>query len=136
MADLDREPFWGRTKAWTLEDEQETRKVRFEARGKPRSEVLPCDGSHSVEFLLSLTLPQFEIAFREQEWDDKVAYENFSKVLTGELRVAWEETLDKEYSDPVMRNSTNWDDAAATLLRCFLNCKRPRDVQIKSIEHD
>ena len=66
MADLDREPFWGKDKGWTHNDESEIRKVRFEARGKPRSEVIPCDPSFTMEFLFANTLPQFEQAYYEQ----------------------------------------------------------------------
>ena len=88
MADLDREPFWGKEKAWSHSDALETRKVRFEARGKPRSEVIPCDTSFTMEFLLALTLPQFEQAYFEQGWDQDDAYTQLTKCLHGDMKVA------------------------------------------------
>jgi len=107
MADLEQEPFWGQQKAWSLTDEQETRKVRFETRGKTRSEVIPCDGALSIEFLLALTLPQFEVAYKEQGWIPSDAYEKFGKCLTGDMKVAWEETLEQEFPADNERTDVN-----------------------------
>ena len=137
MADLEREPFWGQNKAWSLSDEQETRKVRFENRGKTRSEVIPCDGALSIEFLLALTLPQFEVAYKEQGWTPSEAYEKFGKCLTGDMKVAWEETLDKDYPDEMAdRTDANWESAKDAFIKKYLNCKRPRDVQLRDLEHN
>ena len=135
MADMDRAPFWDLKKGWSLLDETETRKVRFEKKGKPRSEVLPCDGTNTMEFLIALTLPQFEEAYKEQDWTAAEAYTQFAKCLTGELRVAWDETLDKEFPRDDERTDANWERAKDTFIRRYLNCKRPRDVQLRSLEH-
>ena len=75
MADLDRKPFWGRNKKWTSEDEMDLRKVRYEGvRNKTRSEVMPCDGNFGIEFYLANTLPQFIIAYKEQQWSEAEGY--------------------------------------------------------------
>lgn len=136
MADLEREPFWTQQKAWSLSDEQETRKVRFESRGKTRSEVIPCDGTLSIEFLIALTLPAFEIAYKEQGWTPSEAYEKFGKCLTGDMKTSWEETLDKDYPDESDRTDGNWEAAKDSFIKKYLNCKRPRDVQLRDLEHN
>ena len=135
MADLDREPFWGKDKGWTAADELDTRKVRFEARGKTRSEVIPCDSGFTIEFLFALTFPQFEHAYIEQDWSEEEAYSQLTKCLHGDMKVAWEETLDKDYPDEADRTDANWVECKNKFVVRYLNCKRPRDVQLRHLEH-
>ena len=134
MADLDREPFWTKQRAWTPADETETRKVRFENRNKIRSEVLPCDGSFGIEFLLALTLPQFNDAYKEQNWESHEGYTKFGSVLTGDMKVTWDETLEKEFPQDSDRTDDAWESAVDSFVKRYLNCKRPRDVQLRHHE--
>ena len=69
MADLDRKPFWGYEKAYTLKDIQGVRKLCFDNRHKVCSEVTSCDGIYNLESPYSLTLPEFEQAYKEQDWE-------------------------------------------------------------------
>ena len=136
MADLEREPFWQRAKAWDIEEQQAIRKIKLEEKHKGRCEVIPCDGKYGLEFLYSLTLVEFAAAYKTLAWAPAVAYEKVLLVLTGEMRVAWEEMLDNEYADLSLRNDDNWQDAVDTFVRKYTNCKRPRDVQFRSLEKD
>jgi len=49
-------------------------------------------------------------------------------VLSRDLKTAWEETLDDDFSDDASRTDANWDDAIDKLIVRFLSCKKPRDV--------
>ena len=85
---MDREPFWGYKKSYSLKDEQDIHNIWFEARGKPRSKVTPCNGTFGLEYLYSLTLPQFEMAYKEQGWPSADAYTQFGKCLSSNMKVA------------------------------------------------
>ena len=135
MADLDCKPFWGRNKKWTSEDEMDPRKVRYEGgRNKTRSEVMPCDGNFGIEFYLANTLPQFAIAYKVQQWSEAEGYSQFTKALVGDMKIAWEETLEQDFPDESDRTGANWDRANYTFVKKYLNCKRPRDVQLRHHE--
>ena len=56
MADLDREPFWSKEKGWSHTEEQEVRKIRFEAHGQPCSNVTPCGEEVITETVIFGTL--------------------------------------------------------------------------------
>ena len=107
MANMDREPFWGYKKTYSLKDKQDLRNIRFEACGKPRSEVTPCDGTFDLEYLYLLTLPQFEMSYKEQQWPAANAYTQFGKRLSGDMKVAWDKMLDKHFSDIDLRDHDN-----------------------------
>ena len=98
MADLDREPFWGRKKAWSIDEESQSLKIKLEnGKSKPRCQVLPCNGEYGLEYFLSLTLPQFVEAYKELGWDAQEGYTKFLTCLTGDMRISVEETLENEY---------------------------------------
>ena len=74
MADLNRTAFWEYEKSYTLADVNKIHKITFDSRHKVRSKVTPDDGSHGLEFLYSLTLPEFKQANTDQEWEAHKVY--------------------------------------------------------------
>ena len=79
---------------------------------------------------IALTLPQFNRACGEQGWQPDERYEQFTKVLGGNMRTTWEEVLETTYWSNVQhRTNANWLKAVDTLICKFLNCKKPRNVQ-------
>ena len=70
MTYLELEPFWTMEKTWSDDHEHKINKIRFEktqTNGKRcRSKVTPDSGRFGVEFYLSLTKPQFDIARHDQ----------------------------------------------------------------------
>ena len=55
--------------------ETENHKVRwdktFMSGWEAKSEALPDSGEYGIEYLVALTLPQFEQAHKEEEWEPK-----------------------------------------------------------------
>ena len=88
MADLDCKPFWTQHKEWDPAMESITKKVRFKNTFKSRSEVMPDDGAHGIEFFIALIYPQFVEATKEQKWTKDKAYTQLSKVLNGTITTA------------------------------------------------
>ena len=68
MADLNRTAFWEYEQSYTFANVNKIHKITFDIRHKVRSKVTPCNGSHGLEFLYSLTLPEFEQANHDQGW--------------------------------------------------------------------
>jgi len=101
----------------------------FENSTKIRSEVIPNNGLNGIEFFIALTMPQFQEAYKEQQWTETEGYTQLTKVLNGTLKTAWEETLKADYSEDSSRTDANWDVVIDKLIVRFLNCKKPRDVQ-------
>ena len=54
---------------------------------------------------------------------------NSPKVINGALKIAWEETLDANFSNEATQTDAKWDGAIDKLIIRFLNCKKPCDVQ-------
>ena len=136
MTDIDRKPFWTQKKAWEPSLEQTVRPYKFENNRKIKSEVIPDDGTNGIEFFIAITLPQFTTAYAEQGWTHRNRYEQFTKVLNGDMRTTWEEVLESnDFKDDNKRTDANWPKAVDTLICKFLNCKKPRDVQWRWIEN-
>ena len=65
MANLDRKPFWTQRKEWDPSIKTSIRKQRFENSSKNRSEVIPDEGTNSIEFFIWITYPRFLQAHKE-----------------------------------------------------------------------
>ena len=138
MADLEPDPFWTMEKTWDDEVEFGRRNNQFEmiqTNGKKcKFEVCPDTGSYDIEFFLSVTSEQFEIAHKEQQWTGLEAFDHFREVVTGDIRVAWDETVDADYSDPVNKTTKNFKLAQDKFIMHYLNCLRPQDVMLRFLE--
>jgi len=138
MSDLDRGPFYTYKKAWDPTIETENHKVRwdktFSSGRKAKSEALPDNGEYGIEFLLGITIPQFEQAHKEQEWDPKERYSQFLKVLNGTFMTSWEETLETDYPDDADRTNANWTEATYKFIKRHLNCKKSCDIMWRWME--
>ena len=84
MAHLELDLFLTMEKIWN--DEVEFRRRKNEK--KCKSEVCPDTGSYGIEFILSVTSEQFEIARKEQQWTGLEAFDHSREVVTGDIRVA------------------------------------------------
>ena len=111
MAYLELEPFWTMEKTWSDDHEHKINKIRFEktqTNGKRcRSEVTPDSGRYGVEFYLSLKKPQFDIARHDQNWTGKELFDHFTQVLSGDVKTAWEETLESDFAPSATRTYQN-----------------------------
>ena len=136
MTEIDRKPFWTQQKAWEASEEKAMRLFKFENADKVKSEVIADDGTNGIEFFIAITLPQFNRACDEQNWEEAERYEQFTKVLGGDMRTTWEEVLESgTYSRERNRTANAWPKAVDALICKFLNCKKPRDVQLRWIEN-
>ena len=129
MADLDRKSFWTQQKEWDPSIETSIRKQRFENSSKIHSEVIPNDGTNGMMFFIALTYPQFLQTHKEQKRTEVEGYSQLTKVLNGDLKTAWEVSLDADFSNETSHTDTNWDDTIVQLIIKILNCKKPCDVQ-------
>ena len=109
MTDINRKPFWTQQKAWDASEEKAIHPFKFENANKVKSEVIADDGTNGIEFFIALTLPQFNRAHAEQGWQPRERYEQFAKVLGGDMRTTWEEVLETDYrSNSTNRTNNNW----------------------------
>ena len=138
MAYLKLDPFLTMEKMWRDDHEHKINKIRFEktqANGKKcRSEVTPDSGRYGVEFHLSLTKPQFETARKEQNWTGEEMFDHFTQVLSGDIKTAWEETLESDFASSATRIHQNWEDAQSKFIDRYLNCPKSRDVMLRYME--
>ena len=90
---------------------------------------MPNDGTHGIKLFIALTYPQFMETKKKQKWTEDEAYTQLSKVLNRTLKIAWEETIEANYSEESSCVDQNWDNAIDKFIVYFLNCKKPRDDQ-------
>ena len=67
-------------------------------------------------YLYLLTLPQFEMDHKEQNWPSADAYTQFGKCLSGNMKVVWNETLNKHFSDLDLQGDENWNHTKDTFV--------------------
>ena len=115
MASLELDPFWEMEKTWTDDHKHRINKIRFEKTQTNRkncsSKVMPDSGCYGVEFHLLLTKPPFETAHKEQNWTGEEMFDHSTQVLSGDIKTAWEEILDSDFSLSSSRTYTSWDGA-------------------------
>ena len=92
---------------------------------KYKFEVCPEFGSHGVGFFLSVTSEQFKIARKEQQWTGLEAFDHFRGVVNGDIRVAWNKTVDVDYSDDTNKTTDNFKIAQDKFIIRYLNCTKP-----------
>ena len=82
-----------------------------------------------------MTLLEFELAYKEQDWPAQDTYMYFGKCLSGDMKVAWDDMLENHFSNIDMRDDANWVRAKDTFVREYVNCKHARDVMLRALEH-
>lgn len=97
-------------------------------------EVTPDLGKYGIEFLLALTMPQYNTPRKEQEWTGKEMFDHFSQVVTSDSKTDWEETLKQDYHGETEGTGQNWTNAMDKFMRRYLNCHKPRDIMLRFME--
>ena len=77
-------------------------------------------GTHCIECVLSIMQTQFEIACEEQNWTGPEVFNQFAQVLSGDVKVAWEETVENDY--PQESDKTRQVHHALSQLRQCSRC--------------
>ena len=100
---------------WEDDHQHKINSIRFEKTQmngmQCRSEVTPDSGRYGIEYYLSLTKPQFDIACNDQNWMGIEMYDHFTQCLTRNIKTSWKETLKSDYVLESQRTHANWDTA-------------------------
>ena len=55
-------------------------------------------------------------------------------MVNGDIRVAWDETVNVDYSDDSNKTTKNFKIAQDKFIMRYLNCTRPQDVILRFLE--
>ena len=61
-------------------------------------------------------------------------FDHFTQVLSGDVKTAWEETLESDFASSATRTHQNWDDAQTKFIDRYLNCPKSQDVMLRFME--
>ena len=62
------------------------------------------------------------------------AFDHFREVVTGNIRVACDETVKADYSNAANKTTENFKLAQDKFIMRYLNCLRPRDIMPRFLE--